>query len=149
MSHCSVLIVEDEPFTALDMEQALEVAGWAVCGVAASEARALDLARQTRPEFAVVDIRLSPGDGRVVAGELTRCYGTSVLIASANCDDYADLARTGAMACLPKPYNPADIPAALVAMESMRCGRPPGAVPDHMHTLRQTSAVRGGPTLPG
>ncbi|HLZ84680.1 MAG TPA: hypothetical protein VKQ54_14030, partial [Caulobacteraceae bacterium] len=70
MTPFRVLIVEDDPFIATDLEGALSAAGCEVCGVAASEGVALEMARATRPAFAVVDVHLSPGDGRVVAREL-------------------------------------------------------------------------------
>jgi DNA-binding response OmpR family regulator len=107
-----VLIVEDEALVALDVEGALSEAGWEVCGVSGSESEALKLAEATRPPFAVVDVRLSPGGGRIVARELSRRFGTAVLLATAHCDDKADLARTGAVACLPKPYRADDVAAA-------------------------------------
>jgi two-component system, response regulator PdtaR len=43
------LIVEDEPFTALDLEDAMEELGFYVCGVAATEDRARSLALVTSP----------------------------------------------------------------------------------------------------
>src|SRR5436309_13418660 len=104
-----VLIVEDELFVAMDLEQVLGEAGCEVCGVAASEDRALSIALDTQPEFAVVDIHLAQGDGRVVARELTDRYGTAVLFATAHCEDLPELARTGALGCITKPYDTADV----------------------------------------
>ena len=67
MAQASVLIVEDDILIALDVEQSLLEAGFDVCGVATFEAEALELAERLRPDMAVVDISLGPGDGRVVA----------------------------------------------------------------------------------
>ena len=72
MAQARVLIVEDDMLIALDVEHALREAGYDVCGVATSEAEALELAERLRPEMAVVDISLGPGDGRVVAKTLCR-----------------------------------------------------------------------------
>ena len=47
-----VLIVEDDPFIAMDLEGVLSDAGCDVCGVAASEAEALRMGEATRPAFA-------------------------------------------------------------------------------------------------
>ena len=58
-----VLIVEDDAFIATDVEHALIAAGYDVCGVAATEVEALQLAEQRAPELAVVDVKLAPGDG--------------------------------------------------------------------------------------
>ncbi len=129
----SVLIVEDELLIALDVEQALLHAGYAVCGVASSETEALALADSLRPDLAVVDINLSPGDGRSVARALHEKYKTAVLFATSQCDDLTR--RMGALACLPKPYLADDVPAALKAVLDLSNGRPPEIYPDHMFAL--------------
>jgi DNA-binding response OmpR family regulator len=103
--------------------------------VAVSEAAALTVAEATRPPFAVVDVLLWPGDGRVVARQLVERYGTAVLFATSLCGDISDLAQTGAVACLPKPYAPRDIPAALEAISQIRAGLRPEFIPDHMKVL--------------
>src|ERR1700691_737223 len=108
----------------MDLEGVLSDAGCDVCGVAASEAEALRMGEATRPAFAVVDVHLSPGDGRVVARELFRRYNTAVLMATAHSQKSDDLAATGAVACLSKPYPTEDVPAALRAMLELREGRP-------------------------
>jgi DNA-binding response OmpR family regulator len=132
-----VLIVEDDPFIAMDLEGALSEAGCEVCGVAASEAEALQMGQATRPPFAVVDVRLSPGDGRVVARELFRQYDTAVLMATAHTREVDNLAATGALACLPKPYSADDVPAALQAIWELREGRPVSRLPVHMFALNR------------
>jgi DNA-binding response OmpR family regulator len=105
--------------------------------VAASEAEALQIAEATRPPFAVVDVRLSPGDGRVVARELLRQYDTAVLMATAHSREIDNLAATGALACLPKPYSANDVPAALQAISELRAGRLVTRLPSHMFALNR------------
>ena len=133
-----VLIVEDDPMIALDVEMTLLEAGCEVCGVAASETAAIDLADRTAPNLAVVDIKLSPGDGRSVATHLTRKFGTAVLFASASCDDLHALAVTGAVAYLPKPYKAALIPIALEAVRDIGDGLDPGPLPKGMVAIIPT-----------
>ena len=135
MSSFKVLIVEDNPIVAMDLEHELTRAGCDVCGVVGSEAAALTVAEATRPPFAVVDVRLRPGDGRVVARQLVERYGTAVLFATSLCGDISDLAATGAVACLPKPYSPSDVPAALEVISQIRAGLRPELMPDHMKVL--------------
>jgi DNA-binding response OmpR family regulator len=103
MRGLSVLTVEDEALIALDVEAALTDAGWDVCGVSASQSEALRLGEATKPAYAVVDMRLPAGDGRVMARELSQRFVTTVLMATAHCEDKADLAGTGALGCPPKP----------------------------------------------
>ena len=135
MASSRVLIVEDDYLIALDVEDALLGAGYEICGIAESESQALAMAAATHPDFAVVDISLSPGDGRIVARKLTRQFAIDVLFASGQCDDVKDLEGSGALACLPKPYDPTDVPLALKAISDLSCGRPTGPLPDHMITL--------------
>jgi two-component system, response regulator PdtaR len=132
-----VLIVEDDPFIAMDLEGVLSEAGCDICGVAASESEALRMGEETRPSFAVVDVRLSPGDGRVVARQLHREYDTAVLIATANSRDVDNLAATGALGCLPKPYSADDVPAALRAIWDLRQGRAVTRLPNQMFALNR------------
>lgn len=137
MAPIRVLIVEDDPIVASDLEGALSEAGCEVCGVAASERVALKMADATRPAFAVVDVQLSPGDGRVVARELFRRYNTAVLMATAHCQESENLAATGAVACLPKPYPTEDVPVALQVMLELRQGRPMPRLPHRMFVLNR------------
>ncbi|MBS0409468.1 MAG: response regulator [Proteobacteria bacterium] len=136
MSEQSVLIVEDDVLVAMDIEAVLTRAGYQVCGVAVSQAEALAMADRAPPDFAVVDISLSPGDGRVVARELWRRHRTSVLFASGQCEEVRGLEHSGAMACLPKPYQAESVPAALRAVADIRAGHPPPRLPDNMFPLR-------------
>ena len=62
MSELQALIVEDDPFITVGVEDVLSNAGYEVCGVAASEAEALRLGDATKTALAVVDVRLSPED---------------------------------------------------------------------------------------
>lgn len=130
-----VLIVEDDGFISIDVEQALIAAGFEVCGIASSEAEALELAARLRPEMAIVDITLSPGDGRVVAKALCAAYATAVLFATGQFDEVAAMRGTGAMACLPKPYDSNLVPEALRAVGRMAEGDRAGRLPDHMFAL--------------
>ncbi len=136
MTNPRVLIVEDDALIALDVEDALRCAGYDVCGIAASETEALAMAGQTHPDFAVVDISLSPGDGRVVARELWRRHHTAVLFATGQFDEIRGLDNSGAIACLPKPYQAENVPRALHAIDDINHGHPPARLPNQMFTMR-------------
>jgi len=124
-----VLIVEDDPFISLDVEQALLAAGYEICGSAVNEQEALAMGRSTRPDFAVIDVNLSPGDGRHVARELTERYATTVLMATSECRGDPSLSGLGVRACLPKPYNADCVAASLDAAAALQAGREPGPLP--------------------
>ena len=134
MDKSKVLIVEDDALIALDVREALLAAGFEVCGMVASEDEAIDQARRTHPDFAVVDVGLSPGDGRAVARMLSRSH-TAVLLATGQCADIGYLSNAGAVACLPKPYNANDVPRALRVVANIVEGRPAGPKPDAMFAL--------------
>ena len=136
MTGSRVLIVEDDVIIALDVEHALIAAGYEVCGVAESQADALALATKTRPDLAIVDISLGPGDGRIVARELFAKHGTDVLFATGQCNEVRGLAHTGAVACLPKPYAADDVPRALQAVAKISSGIPTGPLPGQMFPLK-------------
>ena len=123
MNTSRVLIVEDQILIALDLEAALLEAGFEICGIAASQPEALRIAAATGPSFAVVDVQLSPGDGRIVGRELARRYGTAVLMATSCNREIEILVATGALTCLPKPFDSRDVPAALRRIAALRDGR--------------------------
>jgi DNA-binding response OmpR family regulator len=130
-----VLIVEDEMLVALELEAALQEAGYEVSGIATSEAEAIAMARAIIPNLAVVDVRLAPGDGRSVARELADRFNTTVLMATS--DSPQSLNGIGASAVLPKPYDADLAPAALEAAKHLAAGGDPGQLPDHMRALRK------------
>ena len=128
-----VLIVEDEAIIAEVVAETLKEAGYEVCGIACSEAEALELGRLSRPELAVIDVRLAAGDGRLVARELRARYQTTVVMATSKSAD--KLEHVGALAVVPKPYRPEVIAAALQAAKKLSKGEDPGKLPDHMQQL--------------
>lgn len=58
MSAATVLIVEDEPITALDEREIVEALGFEVVGVVKSGADAMAVAERTRPDVVLMDILL-------------------------------------------------------------------------------------------
>ena len=140
-----ILIVEDEVLLAWMVEEALLEAGCEVCGIAPSEAMGLMLGKSTRPEFAIVDIQLSRGDGRVVAKELNARFGTAVLFATTRNCNPTDLINWGGIGYLPKPYLPHELLAALIAVRDMVSGIHPSSLPPGMIALRENMFRSGDP----
>lgn len=62
-----VLIIEDEPIIALDLESLLESLGHRVTGVARTEKEALRLAQTKRPGLVLADIQLADGSSGIDA----------------------------------------------------------------------------------
>jgi len=60
----SILIVEDEALVASYIHEVLYESGFAIAGVASSGIEALTVAGETRPDLALVDIKIAgPMDG--------------------------------------------------------------------------------------
>lgn len=62
LDHSAVLIVDDEPFIALDLAMAVEDAGGVVVGPAGSVREALGLLQRHQVTAAILDVNLSDGD---------------------------------------------------------------------------------------
>ncbi len=76
----SVLIVDDEAAIAFALERKLKTEGYSVCGTASSKDEAVCLARQTNPDYIIMDIRLSgEGDGIDAAQEILRTNDTNII----------------------------------------------------------------------
>jgi DNA-binding response OmpR family regulator len=132
-----VLIVEDEPLIAMMVEEALEEAGYRSGGTAGSEDEALRLAAQDPPDFAVLDINLELGGSGLNVGRELSARGIPILYATGYCPQHREeMERTGARACLSKPYRPGDVAAALDAIARIRDGNSPDGLPETMHLFK-------------
>ncbi|MGH8235900.1 MAG: response regulator [Steroidobacteraceae bacterium] len=104
-----VLVVEDEVIIAYCSVAMLEDAGHAVLGPAHTSSEALELARNKRPDVALVDIDLEvPGAGIGVAHQLRAQYGTAIVFTTGRMEaarQHSDIA----VATLTKPYDPAEL----------------------------------------
>lgn len=103
-----ILIVEDQYFVATDCERHLTNAGFDCVGMANSEATALQLAKQHRPDLILMDIRLANGgDGVEVATTIYRTLGIRSVFATAHADSVARGRADAACAVgwLNKPYT--------------------------------------------
>ena len=66
------LIVEDELFVALDLEDAMVEMGFYVCGVAATQDRAFSLAASEQPDVVLMDVCLQGGQEGIEAARCLR-----------------------------------------------------------------------------
>ena len=124
-----VLIVEDEFLLAMAMQQALEMAGYLVVGVAADATGAVALAAQTRPDLLVSDIKLrGQRDGVTVAVELRESLDLPCIFVSGTLDPVtrARAAKARPLGFVEKPYAErhllATIESAFEAIERARGG---------------------------
>jgi CheY-like chemotaxis protein len=67
-----VLVVEDNPILALEIGSLVTDMGHVVCGTAANEREALELAETERPTLALLDVRLADGDNGIAVARALR-----------------------------------------------------------------------------
>jgi two-component system, response regulator PdtaR len=111
-----ILVVEDEVFVRLDIEQELERAGYEVVGSAESATEAILVAERERPDLVLMDVRLvGSRDGIDAALELWRRLQIRCLFVSANLDAVSRnrAAPAEPWGFLPKPFSPAELVAAI------------------------------------
>ncbi|MGK7865410.1 PhyR family response regulator anti-anti-sigma factor [Falsiroseomonas sp. E2-1-a4] len=79
-----VLIIEDEPIIALDLQQLVEAAGHEVVGIAASEDEAVAIAAAERPTLVLADVNLGAGgDGTSAVARIMRTQQAPVIFVTA------------------------------------------------------------------
>lgn len=69
MSKIHVLIVEDDPFIAEDIREALTNVGYYVAGVAHNKVDAINMLEKVSPDFALLDINLGDNLDGILIGE--------------------------------------------------------------------------------
>ena len=124
-----ILVVEDEPISALSAMWELQRVGHEVIGPASTSEDALRLARQWRPELALVDIDLrEAGEGVGVARFLRELHVAAVFVsARANvAHENCDLA----LGVLSKPYTITDLVGSVGIIDAvLHGGIAPHAIP--------------------
>jgi CheY-like chemotaxis protein len=79
-----VLIIEDEPIIAMDIEELVQGCGHRVIGVAATEAEAVAIATRTRPGLILADINLGVGgDGASAVARILQHHQAPVIFVTA------------------------------------------------------------------
>lgn len=110
-----LLVVEDELVSAEAIRLAVSDLGHVVCGTAATEAEAVDIAGRDRPDLALMDVRLAGGDGIEAARRLHVHYGIRSIFLSgyANHGIMARITETYPLGIVHKPFSPSQLKTAL------------------------------------
>jgi CheY-like chemotaxis protein len=88
-SNLKILIVEDEFFIALDVEEQARSLGHTVVGTAVTADEAVRMAGQRRPDVVLMDIRLAGAtDGIAAALAIRSQYGIESVFVTANTDPH-------------------------------------------------------------
>jgi two-component system, response regulator PdtaR len=106
-----VLIAEDEALIRLDLKEMLIEEGFDVVAEVSDGATAVRLARELRPELAILDLKMPVMDGIEAAEQITQERLSAVLILTAfsQRDLIEKARRAGAMAYLVKPFQKHDL----------------------------------------
>ena len=124
-----ILVVEDEAIIAMVLELVLHHAGHQVLGPADSVEEALQLADETTPELALVDINLRDGgDGIALARALRDRHGAPSLFLSAQLV-MARANKDAALGVIGKPYDPEVVLVAIGVVDELKHGRRPASIP--------------------
>jgi len=100
-----IIVIEDEPFIALDIESAIEALDHRVVGVADTKASAIALARHTPCDGALIDIRLRDGfTGPEIADVFREELGIPFAFLTGNTEQ-VDADGRGALAVVGKPFT--------------------------------------------
>ncbi|HEY3275096.1 MAG TPA: response regulator [Syntrophorhabdaceae bacterium] len=112
MSKANILIVEDELIVAHDIQYSLNVLGYMTMGIVSSGEGAIAEARKSRPDLALMDIRLKGAmDGIETAQILREELDIPVIYLTAYADEGTlDRAKvTGPFGYILKPFNEKDL----------------------------------------
>ncbi|MER6996407.1 response regulator [Streptomyces sp. NPDC000410] len=106
-----VVIAEDEALIRLDLKEMLEEEGYTVVGEAGDGQRAVELAREHRPDLVILDVKMPVLDGISAAEKIAEESIAPVLMLTAFSQrDLVERARdAGAMAYLVKPFSKSDV----------------------------------------
>ena len=137
-----VVIAEDEAIVRLDLKEIMEEEGYEVVGETGRGDEAVELVRSTKPDLAILDIKMPGTDGLAAAREISADRLCAVLILTAFSQrDLIEQARNaGALAYLVKPFQKSEL---LPAIE-MALGRfaEMRALDEQVKTLEESLEVR-------
>lgn len=109
-----VLIIEDEPFIALDLEGLVESLGHRVTGIARTHAEAVSLAKRKTPGLVLADIQLADGSsGLDAVNELIERVEVPVIFITAYPERFLTGVRPEPAFLIAKPFQPATVAAVI------------------------------------
>ncbi len=109
-----VLIIEDEPFIALDLEGLVEGLGHRVTGIARTHSEAVALARRRTPGLVLADIQLADGSsGLDAVNELIESVEVPVIFITAYPERFLTGVRPEPAFLIAKPFQPSTVAAVI------------------------------------
>jgi DNA-binding response OmpR family regulator len=129
-----ILIVEDDVMVALSMDETLSEAGHVIVGLAREEVGAMRVAAATRPDLALIDLKLARrASGALVAQHLRERHDIPCVFVSGNPGDCQKVGvHIGVLACLAKPFTPEELVDAVDVASMLLQKQNPERVPANM-----------------
>jgi CheY-like chemotaxis protein len=107
-----VLIIEDEPLIAMDLEALVEGLGHRVVGIARTHTEAVEIGRRSRPGLILADIQLADGSsGLNAVNELVATFQVPVVFITAYPERFLTGERPEPAFLIAKPFRPAHVSA--------------------------------------
>jgi DNA-directed RNA polymerase specialized sigma24 family protein len=107
-----ILIIEDEPLIAMDLEALVEGLGHNVSGVARTRTEAVKLAGENRPGLILADIQLADGSsGLDAVNDLLKSFEVPVIFITAYPERFLTGERPEPAFLIAKPFQPAMVSA--------------------------------------
>jgi AmiR/NasT family two-component response regulator len=137
-----VLVGEDETLIRLDLRGMLESAGYEVCAEAHDGAEAVELARTTEPELALLDVKMPGLDGIEAARRILDERPIPIVIVSAYTEStlVERAAEAGVFGYLAKPFREEDLLPAIATARARFTQL--AAVREQVDTLADALAAR-------
>lgn len=113
-----IVVAEDESLIRMDIVETLQDQGFDVVGEAGDGLKAIELAKELKPDLMVMDIKMPDMDGLSAAEQIAKLRIPVVFLTAFNQQELVTRAsEVGAMAFLVKPFSPEDLlPAIEVAL---------------------------------
>lgn len=109
-----ILIIEDEPLIAMDLEALVEGLGHNVTGVARTRTEAVKLATQKQPGLILADIQLADGSsGLDAVNDLLKSFEVPVIFITAYPERFLTGERPEPAFLIAKPFQPANVSAVI------------------------------------
>ena len=105
-----ILIIEDEPLIALDIEQMVEAVGHSVTGIARTHSEAMELFARQKPGMILADIQLADGSSGIDAvNEILRSVSVPVIFITAFPERLLTGERREPTLLVTKPFDPGEV----------------------------------------
>lgn len=102
-----IMIIEDEPLIAMDIEHIVQELGHKVTGIARTHAEAVDMFNRTKPKMVLADIQLADGSSGIDAvNEILKSNSMPVIFITAFPERLLTGERPEPAFLITKPFNP-------------------------------------------